>query len=182
MAFGLQLVRYGGGADFSFVDATMHLDIHRARPAARARAHTHTESHFASAAVAEAVGRAASMGDIHAASFPVRVMAHAMRAAAAAIPNLTDLGRDDFWPSVPVIFSEAYWAAASWELQVAACAPVPRHQRANLYFHGWLHEASRLQGKTSEILQPLIGVFCAQGSVQHDGGDGDLLGDGTSCC
>ncbi len=81
------------------------------------------------------------MGDMVAASFPVRVIAHAMRAA-AAIPNLTNLGCDHFLPSFPV-----HWAAASWELQVAACAPVPRHQRANLYFHGWLHETSSPAGE-----------------------------------
>jgi hypothetical protein len=174
MPFGLHLVRYGGGADFSFVDASMHLQLQRARPPAA--------NPFASAAAAEAVRLAASTGDVRVdeATFPVRVMAHAMQAAAAAIPNMMDLGRGDFWPCARVLCSEAYWAAATWELHVVASTPVPRHERANLYFHGWLHEASRLQGKGSEILQPLIGVYCARGSVQQDRGDDDLLADGTT--
>jgi hypothetical protein len=122
----------------------------------------------------------ASSGDIDACrSFPVKIVALAIRALERAAPGMVDIGRDDFWPDLSVLRSAAYWAAASWEVHVACASAVPGGSRANLYFHGWLHEASRLRGEGSGILQPLVGVFGAQGSIRHDEGDGDMLAAGT---
>jgi hypothetical protein len=112
-------------------------------------------------------------------SFPALVISQAMAALTAAAPDMIDIGRRDLWPDALTLCSAAYWARASWQLQVVASAPVPGARRANLYFHGWLHEAARARGQTAEILQPLVGVFHAHGSVQHDPGDGDLRGTGA---
>ncbi len=174
MPFGLQLVRYGGGSDFRFVDAALHAGIEPARPAPTGANPT------AAAAAAEAAqlfARKSALDD--APSFPVRVMVHAMQALAAHTPAMADMGRGDFWRSMPLLSSAAYWASASWEVQVVAAAPVPGGSRANLYFHGWLFEAARHLGKGSGILQPLVGVYSAVGSVKHDAGDGDLLAQGA---
>ncbi len=165
MPYGLQLVRYGGGGDFRFVDSELHICLGSAARGALA--------------AAEAADMHASNSDIDAScSFPVKLIALAMRALEHAAPGMADIGRGDFWPDLSVLRSAAYWAAASWELHVACASAVPGGARANLYFHGWLHEASRLQGEGSGILQPLVGVFEARGSIRYDKGDGDMLAAG----
>jgi hypothetical protein len=172
MPYGLQLVRYGGGSDFRFVDAELHVTLERPAAACNACA-------AAAAAAAEAAELFASNRPVEAsASFPARVLLLAMKALTAAAPAMSDIGRGDLWPDAATLCSSAYWAAAHWQLQIVASAPVPAGSRANLYFHGWLHEASRARGKGAELLQPLVGVFGAEGCVQHDGGDGDLLATG----
>ena len=169
MPRGLQLVRYGGGGDFRFVDSDVHVCLESAPCGAAAQV------------AAAAAGIHASKRGIDACrSFPVRVVALAMRALERAAPGMLDIGRGDFWPDCSVLCSAAYWAAASWEVHVACASAVPGGARANLYFHGWLHEASRLRGEGSQILQPLVGVFAAQGSIRYDEGDGDMLADGAT--
>lgn len=174
MPRGLQLVRYGGGGDFRFVDAALHVGLQRTNPEA-------FDADLVAAAAAEAVQLFACRCAIdESLPFPVRVMVLAMQALEAAAPAMIDMGRGNFWHGMPVLCSVAYWAAASWEVQVVASAPVPGGSRANLYFHGWLFETSRAQGRGAEVLQPLLGVFGALGSVNHDCGDGDLLAAGPS--
>jgi hypothetical protein len=174
MPRGLQLVRYGGGGDFRFVDAALHVGLQRTNPEA-------FDADLVAAAAAEAVQLFACRCAIdESLPFPVRVMVLAMQALEAAAPAMIDMGRGNFWHGMPVLCSVAYWAAASWEVQVVASAPVPGGSRANLYFHGWLFETSRAQGRGAEVLQPLLGVFGALGSINHDCGDGDLLAAGDA--
>jgi hypothetical protein len=177
MPFGLQLVRYGGGSDFRFVDAPLHLSVQSAC-LATGGALSHQRVAEVAAEAAELYASKCSARQSR--SFPAQVILLAMKALEKALPEMSDMGRGDFWPSMPELCSAAYWAASSWETHVVASGPVPGNDRANMYFHGWLHEASRARGENSEILQPLVGVFCAQGSVEHDEGDGDLLATGNS--
>lgn len=174
MPFGLQLVRYGGGSDFRFVDAALHVGVEPAHPAP---AGANPSAAAAAAEAAQLFARKSALDGTL--SFPVRVMVHAMQALAAHTPAMVDMGRAHLWPPMSLLSSAAYWASASWHVQVVAAAPVPGGSRANLYFHGWLFEAARQLGNASGILQPLVGVYSAVGGVEHDRGDGDLLAQGA---
>lgn len=76
----------------------------------------------------------------------------------------------DLLSEMLVICSSSYWTAALWDVHVVASPAVPGGSRANLYFHGWLFEASRARGKGFDLLQPIVIVSSAHGSIKHDGG------------